>query len=92
MGRNRKDIEGQIAALQAELDAAADDEQVEIKVQKGDHTVTLRGTKALAFLRKMGIEEDEATAGDDDAQVDDVDPGAGEPKVKSGAGAKFFGK
>jgi hypothetical protein len=73
----REDIEAQIAALQAELDAGDDDYEIEIR--DGDKAVRLPSGQGTPWLRKHFPDLYEELLGDADGG-DAADPKAGKGK------------
>jgi hypothetical protein len=94
MAKDRKKIEEQIAALQAELDSDDDDTELWVEHPKTKAVGRLRGAHAKSFLDGILGTSDDDGAGkgkDDDDQGDDDDDDADDdapPKKQSVWGRK----
>jgi hypothetical protein len=83
------DIKAQLAALQAEYDAAvAEDNDVEIWVKKGDVETKLRGGHGKSFLDKfmtdLGLGATDDSAGEPADEPEDGDDGEASDEPEDG--------
>lgn len=79
----REELQAQMEALQAELDAAADDDH-EVWIKDGDREVKVTGKHAKGVLQKLGLVPPDETAGDDGEGEGDGKPDQDDPPKKKG--------
>jgi hypothetical protein len=70
----RDEIQAQIAQLQKQLEAADGGDELWVRDPKTGHETKLTGTHAQKWLKRLGLDDDEGTEGDDGDSLEGQDP------------------